>query len=620
MYYVELTNHVNLRGNFVSVGELRSVSLNPQQEYYRSVYTYGEDMIKYYEETKSIAQFRGNVYPDFIPIDLDYDKIREKPMQHLLSLIIYLKDDLDLSEEEFKVYFSGRGFHIALAASLFGFTSSEYLPSIVKHTMSALLSNFPFDPSIYDATRLFRLNGSLNAKSNLYKIQLEPHEYLHIASYEKIQELAKEPRVTKADLEFSEFFEPKLLNYVVQPKPKIQKISSEPKKYHCIINMLDNPPVEGERHAYMLRIVSHFRRHHYPSELVRAMIVGWLGEHYGERSGQVSSSEIDTIINDQYSKNYTYSCQDHIMAGKCNPNCVLYQEIRVYDAVDMAHETYKFATTDHQTINLKWIEEDYTAYPGSVIQLVSGTNSGKSAFTQNWVKHMKDVPVLYMSFEMPAEQIYRRQMQIEEGISKIAALEKMKKHGSKYMAEKYPNLMMIQRKIGMDDLERVMDGLAIDPFVIVIDHLLLMKSERWDEYGKIAELTAAFKDFAMQNRKIFISISQVSRAASKQDILDLHSAKGNSSIEADADTLILLQRNDRKSPLAHLQIAKDREGQFFEKTLGFNGSTLQFGVIRNAKLLKAAQLEFPSDEQKLEKLREANSKDARDRKNPFERS
>ena len=377
MNYVELTNHVNLRGNFVSVGELRSTSLNPQKEYYRSVYVYKEDMIKHVEDTKSISQFRGDVHPDFIPIDLDYDKIKDKPMQHLLGMIMYLKDNLDLADEEFHVYFSGRGFHIALAASLFGFTGSEYLPSIVKHTMSVLLSEFPFDPSIYDATRLFRMDGSLNAKSDLYKIRLEPHEYYNITEYDKIKELAAQPRVTKGTIEFDEFYEPKLLDHVVQLRPKIQKISSEPKKYHCIIDILSNSPIEGDRHAYMLRIVSHFRRHHYPPELVRAMVVEWLEDHYGEQSGQVSSSELDTIVNDQYSKNYTYSCQDHIMASKCNPKCALYQEIKVYDAIDMARETYKFAITDHQTIDLRWMGENYTAYPGSVIQFVSGTNSGK---------------------------------------------------------------------------------------------------------------------------------------------------------------------------------------------------------------------------------------------------
>ena len=280
----------------------------------------------------------------------------------------------------------------------------------------------------------------------------------------------------------------------------------------------------------------------------------------------------------------------------------------------MAKETYKFATTDHQTINLRWMGESYTAYPGSTIQLVSGTGSGKSAFAQNWVKHMKDVPVLYMSFEMPAEQIYRRQMQIEEGIDSFMALQRMAKEGEKYMADKYPNLRLIQQKIGMNDLERVLDSVSIDPFVIIVDHLLLMKSERWDEFGKIAELTADFKDYAMQHRKIFISISQVSRQADKQEALDIHSGKGNSSIEADADSLILLHRTDRKAILARLQLAKDREGQWFDRTLSFNGATLQFREMKRVPYDDGKQMEIgkSNDEQKLESVRKKSGKDVWD--------
>ena len=205
-------------------------------------------------------------------------------------------------------------------------------------------------------------------------------------------------------------------------------------------------------------------------------------------------------------------------------------------------------------------------------------------------------------------------MQIEEGIDKFMALQRMAKEGEKYMAEKYPNFRLIQQKIGMDDLERVLDSVSIDPFVIIIDHLLLMKSERWDEFGKIAELTATFKDFAMQHRKIFISISQVSRQADRQEALDLHSGKGNSSIESDSDTVILLHRTDRKAVWARLQIAKDREGQFFDRTLSFNGATLQFTETKRVPYGDGKQMEIgkSSDEQKLESIRKNSGKDVWD--------
>jgi hypothetical protein len=92
-------------------------------------------------------------------------------------------------------YFSGcKGFHLEIAGGVFGgFTPSAELHSYLRRLAELLLGDIPFDTSVYDKLRLWRLPNSRHSKTGLYKIQLTRAE-LHTLDIGAIQRLAVRPR------------------------------------------------------------------------------------------------------------------------------------------------------------------------------------------------------------------------------------------------------------------------------------------------------------------------------------------------------------------------------------------------------------------------------------------
>lgn len=574
--FIELANSVNKRGNIVPVDFLQGHDPTGD-EWYRSVYQYDDEVNNYIKENNGkITGYDGKVYPEFIPIDID-QKSDVDALEGVKGLLMEL-DDLGVSRESRKIYFSGHGFHVLLSKLLFGFKPSEDLPQVVKATITNMFDGIDF--SIYDKTRIFRLPNSINKKTGLYKIRLTEHEIFNL-THDEIIELARKPRAK--DEPFDIDIEPVLAKYVVRSKPKLVVPANgmvKPKKFHCIHRMLESNPEKGTRNQIMMRIASHFKRNGYSPKLVKAILTDWLGVHYGEGQGQISNQELENIIKYTYEKGYTYGCDDPVMKEWCDSDCIFFKNVMTMNSEQMASSLFKFVTTDHPTFSLNWLLRKegvtYEAIPGNVIQVVADSGVGKSIFAQNWVLNQK-VPTLYVSLEMSVQQTYRRFIQARYGLTKNEAFKKIIEDPT-FGMEELSHIYLVTKKVTVEGIERLVDAMEADPLVIVIDHILLMDSNRSDEYQKIAELTGEFKQYALSKDKIIVSLSQISKGEARAGTLGLHSAKGNSSLEQDADSLILLQRADPKSSNLRVFTAKEREGQYFDVLTRFNVKTMQIMV------------------------------------------
>ena len=229
---------------------------------YYTVYTYTSQD---YDRCPVIAP----VYFDFDDDDL------EKNFQYLkrevLMLVQHMQRIWHVPSEQFRLYFSGsKGFHVLIPYQVFGIQPSidlnEQYKKLAKYVSAQCLLKH-LDLKIYDRKRLFRLPGTKNGKSGLYKVPLTMQEFRRI-TYSQLVELAKEPRE-----DFSGFHEPaeveqakKIYEYmftqIEEEKPtksrlKFTKIpQGERELLPCIVQILKDGADEGQRNNTLVVLAS----------------------------------------------------------------------------------------------------------------------------------------------------------------------------------------------------------------------------------------------------------------------------------------------------------------------------------------------------------------------------
>jgi hypothetical protein len=428
-YYLEVCNNLQARKPawIIPIMELPQLEANTKGlELYRSMYIYDKEILEYKKQNGgSISGFPGTVYPSTILLDID-NKIEDEKETGIENLLIIMNkiEQLNIPEESYHVYFSGTGFHVEIHPSVFGFEPSPDLPKYVKETIMGL---FPQVDPIYDKTRVYRVAGTINQKSQLYKTPLTYTDYADLVSTEELKLLCS----SKPIIDWSEYLKsidtPLLSSYI--PKSLVFKKAGEakkntlvvkerPNKFLCIHDILDKGPVEGERHNTLLRLASHFKRQGYNRNVTYFTLRGW-AEDYPE-------DDLNKIINDVYTWDGFYTCQDPVMKAHCDPSCIFFSDAKILD-IESLEESLKHRVEEERTsIDLKdvlnLLYNSFIIESGELVSMQGATGAGKSAFVQNIVARI-NLPTLYFSFEMPGHQMYRRFLEILTGRSKREVLD-----------------------------------------------------------------------------------------------------------------------------------------------------------------------------------------------------
>ena len=570
------------RGRLIAKKDLVNY-IKPDTPLFRSVYLYTKEAAEYAEANNGLKNYFGSRSIDWILMDIDKaNNSDEYTLNKARSVMIKLEEmgvDIKWSTQP---YFSGSGYHIAVHSSVFNFPSSDNLHYLVKGTLKGLFGD-EIDNSIYMRTGIYRVQHTINKKTNLHKIPLTWEDIIH-KEYTDIQEMAKEPRL---DFAYSELVgNGELEDKIANRAPRMTQIRKvvEPKDViPCVQEMLTNGPQEGSRNQTLIRIASHFFRHGIPSEYAKTAILHWNNNSLNENS-------VVEKVEYVYNRGYRFGCNDEIMLNHCKTRCIHFKRkdylIDVMNSDDLQEKLEERMSADFDGRSLPIAEmlgvqqSDTAIYPGELVTIFGPTGSSKTTlaqcialgvdFANDDVNTDWQIPTLYLSLELSAWYMHRRNMQIVSGKTKEEINDNPKqvyqenKHKLNHMVIQTipPTLEQIQAKVK-----------ELRPAVVVVDYIDLVETPPHvrGEYEQIKYISHSLSSMAVNNDLIIIQVSQVSREYSRNEVLDLYAGKGSGAIE-NASRKVIGLNGQANSPNKTLEVLKNTDGELFKTELEWQPS------------------------------------------------
>ena len=574
MNYIEIAQgSPRNRGSLVLKDKLLNY-IDPEVPLFRSIYLYDKIAVDYAKNNGGLKNYFGKRGIDNVILDIDKGgSSNEHTRQKAIGMVLKL-EEFDLSHKSIQCYFSGSGYHISIPNSSWNFIPSDNVHYVVKNTINKL---FPeVDSSIFMRTGIYRVAHTINTKTNLYKIPITVKELFDTDI--DMLELAKKPRLGYPYEERVGSSE--LEKYIVSEAPRIQqtkKVAEPLDVVPCVQRMLKIGPQEGNRNQTLMRIASHSARNGIPSEFAKAMILHW-------NNNSLDPNEVIEKVEYTYNRGYRYGCQDSIMHEHCQTRCIYFKRkdylIDIKNAEDLQEDLKARLTTDFsgKTINIAkalGLNLDCEIYPGELVTIFGPTGSGKTTFAQNLVLGVdfqndkinidSQIPTLYLSLELSAWYMHRRNMQIVSGLDKEQVTNNFEKIYDLHK-EKINHLVIQTVAPTLDQIQNKIR--EIQPAVVVIDYIdLISTNGRYmGEYEQIKQVSHYLSNLAVNMDIIIIQISQVSRDYSRNEALDLYAGKGSGGIENASSNVIGLN-GQANEDIKKVGMYKNTDGELFDTEL-----------------------------------------------------
>jgi len=580
--YIELAvGSVSNRGKVINP-ELLSGYIVPETELYRSLFVLDNTALDHFDNNGSIRSYKGNYSLDKITFDIDKGK---NMGDSILNYTRYFVEDLNTRGVEnnwIRVWFSGTGFHVEIP-EIYGFPINPDLPSIVKETMK---SQFDADiDAIYDRGRLMRVGYSYNSKSELYKTPLMLDE-LKGMTYAEICTLAATfRREDYKPLPLPEV-DPIWSDNIVLPKTKTvltrdgDKTGQTTGNVTCVQKMYNAGEKEGHRHNMLLRMNSAWKRAGVTRIGAYAMSNAWAVSY--------EDSDLKSVVNSVYDKGYSYSCQDVYMDQYCDPKCKYFRHknygLEIVTSENAVKSLIALAKRDinESSFNLKDIynmKDNYRFFEGELAIVMGDTKLGKTAWVQNLCVSLSHMNILFMSLEVNQDLMQRRLNQIALNKSKDEIWD-ICKNGTedeiKNMVDSTTHIKLMTLAPDIDTIEDIMHESQAK--ILVIDTIDAIKVRFCnDPMQKMEKIINELKQLAQSMKIIIIGISHISKSAS-DNLLGVHSAKGNSVIEQKSDKVIGIV-GERLSQRRTIKSLASRDESDFIISCVFNYDTFQFEQI-----------------------------------------
>ena len=247
---------------------------------------------------------------------------------------------------------------------------------------------------------------------------------------------------------------------------------------------------------------------------------------------------------------------------------------------ECAADFFDSLSRDNDTVKTGFVMMDYMLggfQRGGVYVVSARAGKGKSDFCINLATNIaKKNRVLYCTMEMPRRQVFARIISRMARIDstrirdhKITEDEKvMIAETSSRLTRELSLTVDEQQRITVEDVEAKI--LRYTPDIVFLDHLGLMNHRvgRRQMWEALTETTKRLKELALRHNIVIVELVQQSRTAdTRKGKPELAELKGSSSIEADADGVMMIEAKhdgsfitNEQSIEATVYVRKNRHG------------------------------------------------------------
>jgi len=470
------------------------------------------------KQYKTVRGYAGKMWLDNIVIDIDKgDDTNEGVLYRSQVFVQKLEEDWKLDRNEIQIYFSGRGYHISFP-DIFRFEPSADIPDEVKATLTKYFPEMDSMPLMKPG--LIRVPFSYNAKTKLYKIPLSAAEFFSWTP-EQIFEVAQRfgPRKVERDTmssvpDFSQ------LKVVKKSRRKKEEERNEATRIvTCAQTMFDQGAAaqEGKRHQILIRLVATWRMRGDSFKSAMALARAW-------NEGSLTDYELEKQVKYIWDKGYTPGCDDEVRVAFCDPKCIHFKNknlvTEVMDSKTM-EETYRdfiktdFAKTSFDLGEIYKLNSSYRMYPGELVIFLGETKMGKTALVQNICVKLRRMKILYLSLEVNEKLLFRRFIQIAEGMTKEQVFSHYNESGES-LTEKIDHIQVMTVSPDLSSIEQLIQ--RHNPQMVVIDTMDGVQVKKYsDGNSKIEQLAIELKRIANKLNTIIICIHHISKSAGHND-------------------------------------------------------------------------------------------------------
>lgn len=631
--FVRVTKSVKDYGVLVPPDLADSLIDDPNKDWYKSPFTYGEDALDYFESNKnSIKGYTGDVWTDSLYWDLDCEDDIEIAMNATAELVNFL-DDLELGDG-IEVYFSGnKGFHIFLRTkNKFDYKEAKRICHNIASEVGLIKLNKElgmkiYDPTVYNINRIFRVNNTKHQKSGLFKIQIEPED-LEL-DIEEIKKRAKKPgEAWTAEAVDAEFLKEKYKEKT-KTKPNLEIVDNVvdmegiKSQYKNGFNPLDCPPDKrrciyvlengyfgpGERENASIRLAAYYQGMGWTREQTFEKIFEALEKREGiyDDLNEWTEADIWRVVDEVFSENWNggmYSCKDDdFLAEKCDlgtgPCCEEKRKrlnvVTIGGLIDQYVQYGMEALEDYPKIGLAWLDSMMRFRPRNY-SIVNGANgSGKTSFLIQWMENLNEQEMYHILFsaDMANTSLFEKigarhtdytQVEIEKAFNKHTADKEIQQEIIEVLRERYPytifDFTSALTSHHIEDTIRGVQDNGLKVQIAFIDYAGRIIGEHDSQYQNATQIALEGNDIAKRTSTHLCYISQVPREEGDHTraLRSSRVSKDSGAWEENATIVLNLWRPfgdglDEADEYIHFYVAKNRSGALGEHVFSWNGKT-----------------------------------------------
>lgn len=661
MMYYRLTKTLNDIGTFIPENSNVYDYIKSDKDYYLSIYKYNENQKKQAEEivdkekedkkTGKVIQFKAprgvsginDVQTNVLVFDFDDEHDLNKAKEDTITLVKRLIENHNIDPDHINVSFSGgKGFSVVIKHN------QTLDPKTHKDIAQSLAGDLvTWDTKVYNASRIFRIDGTKHNKTGLYKTPIDADELFEDIEY--IKNKAKNTTQVKP------FPKIKLPKSILQLKPKTVKkeqpleliknnkleIDFSKKPFYLndakyVLHSGYIPP--GWGNTGMLILCSTYKHFGFDKKDAYYMLKS-VNEKRAEIYGvekrpkyEIWEQVVSFVYSNQW-KGGTFDKENELIYEICKEFGIT-DKSRMESFDSIVSDFFHFADNINDNViktGIKSLDESLLITTGMMVGVLGSPSAGKTSLVTSIIeKSAKDgMKPLFHSLDMHKHLMSMRLIQRQSGISAESKLRQSIQGDPTYnpnysirndveIMQAVEELSEIYRNVEFNftrgaTIESIEEDIKLnkskhgDKFkLVVVDYLEKVRGPYSDATANSGYVASRLSDLASTYDVAIILLLQPQKSAGdpSEELLSMRKVKGASVIEQDCRVVLTMwrpgfdPRNSDQDKFATVAIVKNNMGSV--RTLDYSWNGLK-GELNELTKDERRQLEDLRDSIKEEK-------------------